>query len=422
LLDKAVRGVALSLVFCFVIAGRGYAAQADAVAKQKESPVRVDVPQPSQQFPNLPAGAEVSSPSYPTTSAQQSSNSSTSSRRGEFVIAPIPFSNEAFSFGIVPFVDYVFHIDQNDKKSPPSSLVGAGMLATGKSWAIGGGGNLYIKEDRFRFLGFGGKGSIGYDVFGVGNEGGDEGKAVPIRQGGTMLLLEFLTRLKGKFYVGPRFNYRNLTAELRTNTNSSLPDGLDPADLAAEFATHAPGFKVLHDTRSDVFYPTSGHTLQIVADFFDATRSSALRGNEDIRYQYYQLSYDHYLSLTPTQVLAFRGTLCGVDGDPPFYELCLFGLRSDIRGYQAGRYRDRLMYAVQSEYRKTLGNRWGFVLFAGAGEVAKNSDSFNTDNILPAGGTGVRFNLSKMRRINLRADTAYGKNGWSWNFSIGEAF
>jgi len=49
-------------------------------------------------------------------------------------------------------------------------------------------------------------------------------------------------------------------------------------------------------------------------------------------------------------------------------------------------------------------------------------ESFSTDNILPVVGTGIRFNLSKTRRINLRADTAYGKNGWSWNFSIGEAF
>ena len=152
---KFVRSAVFSFVVCFVIAGRGYAAQTDTSAKQKESPpVRVDVPQPSQQFPNaLPAGAEVPAAGYPTTSAQQSVNSSTSSRRGEFVIAPIPFSNEAFSFGIVPFVDYVFQLDQNDKKSPPSSLVVAGMLATGKSWAFGGGANLYIKEDRFRFLG-----------------------------------------------------------------------------------------------------------------------------------------------------------------------------------------------------------------------------------------------------------------------------
>jgi len=80
------------------------------------------------------------------------------------------------------------------------------------------------------------------------------------------------------------------------------------------------------------------------------------------------------------------------------------------------------MFAVQSEYRKTLGSRLGFVLFGGLGEVADKWDSFNTDDLLPAGGAGIRFNLSKKQRINLRADLAYGKNGWSWNFSVGEAF
>jgi hypothetical protein len=97
-------------------------------------------------------------------------------------------------------------------------------------------------------------------------------------------------------------------------------------------------------------------------------------------------------------------------------------MHSDLRGYQGGRYRDRLMFAVQSEYRKTLGSRLGFVLFGGLGEVADKWDSFNTDDLLPAGGAGIRFNLSKKQRINLRADFAYGQNGWSWNFSVGEAF
>jgi hypothetical protein len=41
---------------------------------------------------------------------------------------------------------------------------------------------------------------------------------------------------------------------------------------------------------------------------------------------------------------------------------------------------------------------------------------------LPGGGIGGRFNLSKYDRINLRADVAYGRNGWSWNFALAEAF
>ena len=80
------------------------------------------------------------------------------------------------------------------------------------------------------------------------------------------------------------------------------------------------------------------------------------------------------------------------------------------------------MFAVQSEYRKTLGHYFGFVLFGGVGEVAPAWDSYTWADILPAGGTGIRFNLSKKQRINLRADIAYGDNGWSWNFAVGEAF
>jgi Omp85 superfamily domain len=424
LASEAVRGAALIFLLCSAIAGPARAAQVDKSAEVKKPTVRVDVPE-QQSLPNssvLPAGVETSSAGYPGPSSTPPANSSTASRRGEFVIAPIPFSNEAFSFGIVPVVDYVFHIDPNDKTSPPSSLLVAGMLATGDSWAIGGGTSLYFKQDRFRFTGFGGQGSVGYDIFGVGIEDGDKGEAVPIRQGGNLALVEFLVRLKGKFFVGPRFNYRNLSAHLRSSTDAVPQEGLNPEDLGSDFKTHAPGLKILHDTRSDVFYPTSGHTLQIVADFFDATKTSARLGEQDVRYQNYQLSYDHYLSLTPSQVLAFRGMICAVDGDPPFYELCLFGLRADIRGYEPGRYRDRLMFATQGEYRKTLGRHFGFVLFGGVGEVAETWDSFNTENLLPAGGTGIRFNVSSKRRINLRADMAYGKNGWSWNFSVGEAF
>jgi Omp85 superfamily domain len=418
--------VALVFLLCSSTASPAVAAQADPNAKVKEPVVRVDVPEPSPQpLPAssvLPAGVETSGGSYPGPSSKQPANSTATSRGGEFVIAPIPFSNEAFSFGIIPVVNYVFHVSQSDKKSPPSSLLVAGMLATGDSWAVGGGTSLYFNEDRFRITGFGGQGSIGYDVFGVGTEDGDQGQAIPIRQEGTLTLLEFLVRVTGKFYVGPRFNYRNLSANLRPRPEASLPEGLDPDDLSAEFRTRAPGFKILHDTRSDVFYPTSGHTLQIVADFFEATKTTARLGEQDVRYQSYQLSYDRYLSLTPSQVLALRGMLCAVDGHPPFYELCLFGLRSDIRGYEPGRYRDRLMFATQGEYRKTLGRHFGFVLFGGVGEVAETWDSFNTENLLPAGGTGIRFNLSSKRRIHLRADFAYGKNGWSWNMSVGEAF
>src|SRR5262245_12254747 len=132
--------------------------------------VRVDAPTALPELPNssLPAGAGTAGDSQLNESSKSSTSGSSGS--GEFVIAPIPFSNEALSFGVISVLQYVFHIDQNDKESPPSSLMGAAMLASNSSWALGGGGRLYFKQDRYRFAGFGGKGTVGYDVFGVGNE------------------------------------------------------------------------------------------------------------------------------------------------------------------------------------------------------------------------------------------------------------
>ena len=388
--------------------------------------VRVGIPKPTpQQVPGssvLPAGAGSSAASYPDAESKPAPNPDQSSQSAEFVIAPLPFSNEAFTFGLIPVVQYVFHPDRSDTVSPPSSLVGVGMVATGSSWFAGGGVSLYLKEDRYRLVGYGGYGSVGYEIFGVGSDDGDEGDAIPIRQGGQLALLEMLVRTKGKIHIGPRFGYRSIYAKLDSDTTGTpLPPGLNPDDLGSDVSAWAPGFKILRDTRSDVFYPTSGHELEFVADFFNATRRSAVVGDKGVSYQNYQLSYNHYLPLTSTQVLAFRGMVCDVEGSPPFYELCQFAF-SDIRGYQPGRYRDDTMFAVQSEYRKTLGRYFGFVLFGGVGEVAPAWDSYTWSDLLPAGGTGIRFNLSKKQRINLRADIAYGANGWSWNLSVGEAF
>jgi hypothetical protein len=390
--------------------------------------ISISVPSPSPQlFPSssvLPSGIDASAGEYPGSyQKEHPEKAQTVRRRGEFEIAPIPFSNQAFSFGLAPVVLYVFHLDPNDQQSPPSTLALVGMLAAHSSWAFGGGGSLYLKGDRYRLTAFGGHGTVGYDLYGVGTEGGNNGQAIPIRQGGDLLFGEFLFRLRAKFYLGPRFNYRKLSASLDlSDQNLPLPAGLDPSDLGAKFTAYAPGVKALHDTRNDVFYPTDGHKAEFVGDFFNANRTSALLPTTKLTYQSYQISYNQYLPLTPSQVLAVRGMLCAVDGNPPFYELCQYGSFSDIRGYQPGRYRDRLMFAAQGEYRKILSHRWGFVVFGGLGEVAHNWDSFTGGNLLPAGGTGVRFNLSKKQRINLRADIAYGKTGWSWNFSLGEAF
>ena len=325
--------------------------------------------------------------------------------------------------GIVPIVEHLFPFDKNDPDWPRSSLVLAGLIAERKSWAFGGGGRLYLDRDRYRIAGFAGHGSITYEIFGTGTQDGDAGRSVLIHQGGDMVMGEVLVRLFSRLYAGPRYNYRNLTAALRPDESITLPPNLNPEDLGAEFSTHGPGFKILYDTRSSEYFPCSGGEFQFIGDFYGADRTSPLSAlNNSLSFQSYQLSKNHFFSFTERDILAVRGMMCNVEGDPPFYELCLFGTFGDIRGYQPGRYRDRLMFATQAEYRRTLGKRWGASAFFGLGEVAPNWSDFNSENLLPGGGVGARFNLSQQDRINLRADIAYGKAGWSWVFALGEAF
>ena len=93
-----------------------------------------------------------------------------------------------------------------------------------------------------------------------------------------------------------------------------------------------------------------------------------------------------------------------------------------LGGYAAGRYLDRCMIAMQLEYRLTLPKRFGLVGFGGIGEVIPcGSQLFRSQNFLPSGGGGVRFQLSKKYRVNLRADIAQGKDTWTWTMGVGEA-
>lgn len=110
------------------------------------------------------------------------------------------------------------------------------------------------------------------------------------------------------------------------------------------------------------------------------------------------------------------------NGRVPFYDQCLLGMSQDLRGYEAGRYRDRRMLAAQAEYRREVWKRFGAVGFFGVGEVAPTFGNFRYDKLLPGGGLGVRFRLTKKNHVNLRVDYAWGKGSSALYIGVGEAF
>jgi hemolysin activation/secretion protein len=142
----------------------------------------------------------------------------------------------------------------------------------------------------------------------------------------------------------------------------------------------------------------------------------------DFEHDKVTLNANVYRPLDAKTVFAARAAYCGVSEGGPFYDLCLYGMNSDLRGYETGRYRDRGYWATQVELRRHLWGRFGAALFAGVGETMATPTSFGDGKLLPAGGVGVRFRPSKETSLNMRLDFAWGIDSNAIYLSLGEAF
>jgi hypothetical protein len=336
-------------------------------------------------------------------------------KKGEILIAPIPISNPTIGLGLALVGGYVYPMNKNDKVSPPSFTGGGGMYTDSKSWVVAVAQKAYLSEDRYRILGGIGIGEMNYDFYGVGTDSAKRGKSIPITQEAGGFLVEALRRIVWDSFAGLKYQF------IKVRTSVDLSDrftqiGLQIPRVVFDVRTAVLGLHIQRDTRDSTFYPRKGSLLDLQVDPY-----SEIWGG-DFNYQVYSIAYNKYIGLDDRQVLAFRGYGRFTAGDVPFFHLCLFGTGSDLRGYTGGQYRDRMMLAAQAEYRLELPWRFGLAAFAGVGEVARALDDFNTKDLLPSAGAGVRYTIATKNHINLRLDFAWGKGSNGFYFSVGEAF
>ena len=146
-----------------------------------------------------------------------------------------------------------------------------------------------------------------------------------------------------------------------------------------------------------------------------------INGND--KFYVVELDVRHYNVLSPDHVIAGNIYFNGVGGDPPFYYLPALGGQNRMRGYFEGRYRDRNYFMMQLEYRQYFWWKFGFVVFAGAGDVAPELMKFSLTKLKYSYGLGLRFLFNKDEKVNLRMDLGFGNDGNSGiYFGIEEAF
>ena len=334
-------------------------------------------------------------------------------KRGSLVIAPIPISSPAFGSGLLLITGYVFKLNESDQVSPPSWLGGAGAFTNNGSRGLALGGRLYLKENKYQTTFAGIKGRANLDFFGVGRIPGRSPISVPLRMEGTIFFGEVMRNVGRNIFIGPRYQFRKLSAGI---DGLVPPGGFEVPEIDLKSNSAALGVHIQRDRRNSTFYPTKGNLFDFTADFFDQVWGSRRE------YQSYKIAYNGFRAIADKQVFAYRAMACSANGSVPFYDLCLYGFNSDLRGYTTGEFQNRRMFATQAEYRIELPKRFGLVACGGVGGTARRWNDFRSDQLLPAAGAGLRFKLDKKNHINYRIDLAFGREGRTLSIGLGEAF
>lgn len=333
-------------------------------------------------------------------------------QRGNFVAVPIPFSNPAIGTGLAAVGAYMYRIDPDDTETPASLTGIGGFYADSKSSGAGLAQKLYLKNDRIR-VGFALLTTeLNYDFYGIGSGAGDLGRSIALTQSGDGFGAQFEYRVRGDYFVGLRLG----VADIQTAPDvTSIPPEFQSFELTQDSRIEDVGLLLTRDSRDHVYTPADGSLMKLNVGF---RQQEGLNSSD---YEKIRFEYNRYFSLE-NAVLAYRVYACYAGQGSPFFDLCAFGANDDLRGYTAGRYRDRAEVVTQLEYRRPISDRWGFVVFGGVGEVARSFSDMDAHDLLPGVGVGVRFMVSEAQRINLRVDVARGNDESTVHISVGEAF
>ena len=213
--------------------------------------------------------------------------------------------------------------------------------------------------------------------------------------------------------LGPVFELRSMDV-LNKESNPLLDSNLVRGSNGG--TTSGVGLIASYDTRDNIFYPSQGSYYQFSAIYYSKAFGS------DFDYSKYLLDTRRYLSLFPDHILAYQAYIMIEFGYPPFYDLALLGGDKVMRGYLYGRYRDRIYYALQVEYRLPIIWRFGFVVFGGLGDVASKVSNIEISTIKPSYGFGARFRIDELQKLDLRVDFGFGTNTNGIYFSVNQAF
>lgn len=334
------------------------------------------------------------------------------------VFSPIAYYEPNTSLGLGVGAKFLFKPKGAGPETRTSNIPVAFSYTLNNQLFLSSGYTIFFPEEQWLV-----RGNLDYrdfpqSYYGIGNRTAEEDK---LEIGYQQLLVEpLLLRRVGQreLFIGGGFRYNRFYnteleqefGELPKGTN--LQDSLGSTSAGVELA-------ITFDNRDNVLNARRG----IFAEFTQGFYGTALGGTSS--FQLSKLDLRHYQALGAKQLIATNLFTRYAWRDAPVQELSSLGGPSLLRGFQEGRFRDRLALFLQAEYRWQTWKRAGFVGFAGAGQVADVMQNITLTDLRYSVGIGLRVVIVPSENLNLRLDYAFGFGQSSDNgfyLGISEAF
>ena len=137
------------------------------------------------------------------------------------LIAPIPFKNSQVGWGLVLMLGAIHRFDADTTLKPSTGAIG-GFYTDNKSWGLMALEMARLAHDSWRLRGLFSHMDVRYDFFGIGQDAGDAGIAVPVDQKLDFAVGTALRRIVPGLYAGGGVLWMGTTVRLRDDLPPEL--------------------------------------------------------------------------------------------------------------------------------------------------------------------------------------------------------
>lgn len=331
--------------------------------------------------------------------------------KGRFIVAPLIFYSPETSVGFGVAGSYLFHLGKGH--TTHTSSISPLLIYTLKNqFRALVKSDLYFKNNNYRLLSEVKWESYPNKFYGIGNVTIPEDEEL-FTSKNLNFYASFFRRIFSSFSVGLHYHVKTWGMK-EVEEGGLLAQGTIVG--SADGTISGVGLLASVDTRDSVFYPRRGMFVEAAAKFYSESLGSEFAFSDT------NINWRQYIGLFSNHVFALQTMVTAQSGDVPFLEMANLGGQYNMRGYFSGRFRDKNMLLIQTEYRVPISNRLGLVGFFSAGKVKESFSDLMEGAFNTAYGFGIRFVFDPREHINIRLDFGFGHDSNGIYFSIYEAF